>query len=135
MSENVVMERALIVMAVCLVVQTIGMSIAAVAAAMAWRRTKLALDLEMVEMRTRLDRVSNSVEDAAHAFREGVTAVHSAVDGTREVLKTAVTAVGNPKAALAMTAVRGWQWWRRTRAERRARLEAPQPKLWVPKKS
>ena len=136
MTESIVMERALVVMAVCLVIQTIGMTVGIMIAFREWRRTKAALDLQMADVRVRLDRVSATVEEAAHAVHQGVDAFHSAVDGTRDALKTAATFVSGPRTALALGAVRGWQWWRRLRNERRGRLAGtPQPKFWVSNES
>jgi hypothetical protein len=136
MTETVMTERALIVMAVCLVIQTIGMTIGSIAVFVTWRRTKLELDSQIAELRGKVDRVSDSVEQAAHAFEQSVSAVHDAVDGTREAVKTAAAIVSSPKTALAFGALRGLQWWKRVRAEQRARTAlVRQPRLIVRNRS
>ncbi|MEO8677971.1 MAG: hypothetical protein ABI665_02930 [Vicinamibacterales bacterium] len=138
MTETVVIERALIVMAVCLVIQTAGMCAGAISMFVAWRQAKRAIDEQMTEVRSRIsdvqarvDRVSDTVEDAAHAFKRSVTAVHDAVDHTQHAVQAAATLVASPKAALALGALRGLQWWRRSRSERRAGARPSPPKLVV----
>lgn len=136
MAETVMTERALMVMAVCLVIQTIGMTVGSIAVFVAWRRTKLALDSQVAELRTRVDRVSDSVEQAAHVFEQSVSAVHDAVDGTREAVRSAAAIVSSPRTALAYGALRGVQWWKRFRAEQRERTTVErQPRLIVRNRS
>lgn len=137
MTETVITERALMVMAVCLVIQTIGMTIGSIALIVAWRRTKFALDAQVAEMRVKVDRVADGVEQASLAFQQSVSAVHDAVDGTREAVKTAAAIVSSPKTALAFGALRGLQWWKRVRAEQRARaaMVRQQPRLIVRNRS
>jgi hypothetical protein len=136
MAESVLIERALIVMAVCMAIQTVGSLIMWVAAFVTYRRVTAAierataaLDIELSDMRARLDRVSDGIEQAALTLNRSASAIHDTVADTTHAIKTAASYVATPRAALALGVLRGLQWFRRMRAERAARAAASKPRL------
>jgi hypothetical protein len=132
-TDIAVLERALIVMAVCLVIQTLLFLAAAVAAFIAWRRASAALveakaaaEAQAAELRTHLIRISGTVDEAARALRRGTSAVDDVMTDMRDAMGTVRNSVGNvasvvtaPRAALALGLWRGVQMWRKRRAARR----------------
>lgn len=132
-TDIAVVERALIVMAVCLALQTLLMVVAGVAAFIAWRRTavavaetRLAAEAQVAELRARLDRISGTVDEAARALLRGTSAVDDVMTDVRDAMGTVRHSVGSvasavtaPRAALALGLWRGIQMWRRRRAARR----------------
>ena len=132
-TDIAVLERALIVMAVCLVIQTLLFLATAVAAFIAWRRASAALveakaaaEAQAEELRTHLIRISGTVDEAARALRRGTSAVDDVMTDMRDAMGTVRNSVGNvasvvtaPRAALALGLWRGVQMWRKRRAARR----------------
>jgi len=128
-TETAVLERALIVMAACMAIQTVIFVAAAVAGLVAWRRTTVALSeakAQVGELRVYLDRMSARVDEASSALIRGTAAVDEVVTDVREAMGTVKNSVGNvasivsgPKAALAMGLMKGVQIWRKRRAEQR----------------
>ena len=128
-TETAVLERALIVMAACMAIQTVIFMAAAVAGLVAWRRTTVALSeakAQVGELRVYLDRMSARVDEASSALIRGTAAVDEVVTDVREAMGTVKNSVGNvasivsgPKAALAMGLMKGVQIWRKRRAEQR----------------
>lgn len=132
-TDTAVLERALIVMAVCLVIQTALFIAAAVGGYIAWRRAAYALaeakamaETQAVELRGHLNRISATVDDAARALLKGSSAVDDVVNDMRDAMGTVRTSVGSvasavtaPRAALALGLWRGIQMWRKRRAPRR----------------
>jgi len=136
MAESVLIERALVVMAACLAIQTLGSLILWIAMFVAYRRVnaavekaKAAMDIELSDMRARLDRVSDGIEQAALTLNRSASAIHDTVADTTHAIKTAASYVATPRAALALGVVRGLQWFRRMRAERAAKAAAAKPRL------
>ena len=136
MAESAGIERALMVMAVCMAIQTVGSLVMWIAALVAYRRvnaaverTKAAIDIELSDMRARLDRVSDGIEQAALTLNRSASAIHDTVADTTHAIKTAASYVATPRAALALGLLRGLQWFRRMRAQRTARASAAKPRL------
>jgi hypothetical protein len=134
-TDIAVLERALIVMAVCLVIQTLLCLGAAVGAFIAWRRATEAVaearalaDAQVQELRAHLNRITASVEETGRALRRGSTAADDLIGDVRDAMGTVRDSVGSvasvvtaPRAALALGLWRGIQMWRK----RRATLEHP----------
>lgn len=132
-TDIAVLERALIVMAVCLVIQTLLCVTAAAAAVMAWRRATAALadvrakaDAQMQELRAHLDRITATVEETGRAVRRGSSAADDLIGDVRDAMGTMRDSMGSvasvvtaPRAALALGMWRGFQMWRRRRATTR----------------
>ena len=131
-TDIAVLERALIVMAVCLVIQTLLFVAAGVGAFVAWRRASAALVLaraaaeaQAAELRAHLNRITGSVEETARALRRGSSSVDDVITDVRDALGTVRDSVGSvtsvvtaPRAALALGLWRGFQMWRKRRAAR-----------------
>lgn len=131
-TDIAVLERALIVMAVCLVIQTLLFVAAGVGAFVAWRRASAALvqaraaaEAQAAELRAHLNRITGSVEDTARALRRGSSSVDDVMTDVRDALGTVRDSVGSvtsvvtaPRAALALGLWRGIQMWRKRRAAR-----------------
>jgi hypothetical protein len=132
-TDTAVLERALIVMAFSMAVQTLLFIAAAVGAFIAWRRTtdaladaKLVAEAQIAELRAYLDRIANTVDDTARALRRGTSAVDDVMTDVRDAMGTVRNSVGTvaqvvtaPRAALALGLWRGIQVWRRRRAAQR----------------
>ncbi len=137
-TDIAVLERALIVMAVCLVIQTLLFVSAGVGAFIAWRRASAALveakaaaEAQAAELRLHLIRISGTVDEAARALRRGSTAVDDVMTDVRDAMGTMRNSVGTvaavvaaPRAALALGVWRGIQMWRTHRAARRVETTA-----------
>ena len=131
-TDIAVLERALIVMAVCLVIQTLLFVAAGLGAFVAWRRASAALvqaraaaEAQAAELRAHLNRITGSVEDTARALRRGSSSVDDVMTDVRDALGTVRDSVGSvtsvvtaPRAALALGLWRGIQMWRKRRAAR-----------------
>jgi hypothetical protein len=131
-TDIAVLERALMVMAVCLVVQTLLFVAAGVGAFIAWRRASAALvearaaaEAQVAELRGHLNRITATVEDAGRAFRRGSSAADDLIGDVRDAVGTMRSSVGSvasvvtaPRAALALGLWRGFQMWRKRRATR-----------------
>lgn len=131
-TDIAVLERALIVMAVCLVIQTLLFVASGVGAFIAWRRASAALveakaaaEAQVAELRAHLIRISGTVDEAARALRHGTSAVDDVMTDVRDAMGTVRNSVGTvasvvtaPRAALALGLWRGIQMWRRRRAAR-----------------
>lgn len=137
-TDIAVLERALIVMAVCLVIQTLLFVAAGVGAFVAWRRASAALveakavaEAQVAELRAHLIRISGTVDQAARSLRRGTTAVDDVMTDVRDAMGTMKYSVGSvasvvtaPRAALALGVWRGIQMWRKRRAARRVEATA-----------
>lgn len=133
MTDTALVERALVVMAVCMAAQTLLFTAAAVAGFIAWRRATVALaearataESQVAELRAHLDRISSTVDEAARALLRGSSAVDDVMSDVRDAMGSVRSSVGNvasvvtaPRAALALGLWRGIQVWRRRRAARR----------------
>lgn len=144
MNDLAGMERALVVIAVCVVVQTLLVLGAALGAWLAYRRTAALASEQLKLLHAKTDDIAASVQKAVDAVDRGteafrlvmddarttVQAVSTAVDDARDSMRTVsdwtgnvVTAMSTPKAAAAYGVMRGVQWWRRRR-ETKARASA-----------
>lgn len=131
-TDIAVLERALIVMAVCLVVQTLLLLAGGIGAFMAWRRATAAMHHAQAaaarhvdELRAHLDRITATVEETGLALRRGTTAADGLIGDVRDAMGTVRDSVGSvasvvtaPRAALALGVWRGIQMWRKRRANR-----------------
>ena len=131
-TDIAVLERALVVMAVCLVVQTLLFIAAGIGAFLAWRRASLALaearalaQAQAAELHGHLNRITGTVEETARALRRSTSSAAGLVTEVRDVMGTVRDSVGSvasvvtaPRAALAIGLWRGLQMWRKRRAER-----------------
>lgn len=138
-TDIVVLERALVVMAICMAIQTVVSVGAAIAAVIAWRRAgeavaaaKASAELQVAELRNHLERMSTTVDATARALRHGTEAVDVAISDMRDTLGTVkrsvgtvATAVTAPRAALAVGVLQGINMWRRRKAARRMAAPAP----------
>ena len=132
-TDTVVLERALIVMAISLVVQTLLFAGAAIGAFIAWRRTAAALadakdkaEAQVAELRVYLDRMAATLDETSRAIRNGSTAVDDVMTDVRDAMGTVRNSVGTvaqvvsgPRAALALGLWRGINVWRKRRAAQR----------------
>jgi hypothetical protein len=132
-TDTAVLERALVVMAVMMSVQTLLFIGAAVAAVIAWRRASEALvaarvtaEAQVAELRTHLDRLSLTVDETARALRRGTSAADDLMTDVRDAMGTVRNSVGTvasvvsaPRAALAVGLWKGIQFWRKRRAAQR----------------
>jgi hypothetical protein len=121
------------VMAICMAIQTVLFAGAALVAFVAWRRAAVALaeakattEAQLIVLRSYLDRISGRVDDMAEAFVRGTSTVDGVVSDVRDAMGTMRSSVGTvasvvtaPRAALAMGLLRGFQMWRKRRAEQR----------------
>jgi hypothetical protein len=132
-TDTAVLERALVVMAIAMSVQTLLFIGAAVAAFIAWRRASDALavaivkaEAQLAEMRGYLDRMSLTVDETARALRRGTSAADDLMTDVRDAMGTVRNSVGTvasvvsaPRAALAVGLWKGIQFWRKRRAAQR----------------
>jgi hypothetical protein len=133
-----VLERALVIMAIAMSVQTLLFVAAAVGAFIAWRRASVALiearekaEAQVAELRGYLDRMAVTVEETALALRRGTATADDLMTDVRDAMGTVGNTVGSvasvvsaPRAALAMGLWKGVQIWRKRRAAQRLAAEA-----------
>jgi len=132
-TDTAVLERALVVMAICMAVQTVICIAASIGAFIAWRRATAALtdarvaaEAQVLELRAHLAHVSATVDEAARALIRGTSAVDGVMTDMRDAMGTVRNSVGTvasvvtgPKTALALGLLRGLQTWRKSRAAHR----------------
>ena len=132
-TDTVVLERALVVMAIALSIQTLLFLGAAVAAFVAWRRASVALaeaktkaEAQVAELRVYLDRMAHTVDETARAVRRGTSNADDLMSDVRDAMGTVTSSVGTvaaavsaPRAALAVGLLKGIQFWRKRRAAQR----------------
>ena len=137
-TDTVVLERALVVMAISMAVQTLLFIGAAIVAFIAWRRATAAIadakdraEAQVAELRVYLDRMAATVDDTARALRRGQDAVDDVMTDVRDAMGTVRNSVGSvaqvvsgPRAALALGLWRGIQIWRKRRAAQRVAAAA-----------
>jgi hypothetical protein len=133
-TDTAVLERTLMVMAVCMAIQTAMFVAAAIGGFIAWRRTtdalseaRAAAEAHIADLQAKFEHVSATVDEAASAVIRGASAVDGAVSDARESFGNVKSSVGSvakavaaPEAAIAMSLWRGYQFLRKRRA---ARLE------------
>lgn len=131
-TDIAVLERAVVVMAVCLAIQTLLFVGAAIGAFLAWRRASEAVaeakalaQAQAAEFHAHLGRVTATVEETARALRRSSSSADDLVGDVRDVVGTVKDSVGSvasavtgPRAALAIGLWRGLQMWRKRRAAR-----------------
>ena len=129
------LETALVVMAVCMVIQTLMLVGVAVGAYIAYRRAanalaeaKLAAEAHIGELRGQVQRIAATVDDTAAALKRGTETVDGVMTDVRDAMGTMRNSVGTvasvvsaPRTALALGLWKGLQSWRR---HRDARVEA-----------
>jgi len=132
------LETVLIVMAVCMVVQTLMFIGVAVGAYMAYRRAeaalaevKLSAQGHIDELRGQVQRIAATVDDTAAALKRGTNAVDGVMTDVRDAMGTVrnsvgtvATVVSGPRTALALGLWKGLQTWRRHRDARRVEAAA-----------
>ena len=137
-TDTAVLERALVIMAIAMSIQTLLFVGAAVGAFMAWRRASAALiearekaEAQVAELRGYLDRMALTVEETALALRRGTATADDLMTDVRDAMGTVGNTVGSvasvvsaPRAALAMGLWKGIQIWRKRRAAQRLAAEA-----------
>lgn len=119
-------------------IQTLMCVAAAIGGFVAWRRTTEALAetkaeamVQIAELRGHVERVSATVDDAAHALMRGTAAVDDVMTDVRDAMGTVRHSVGTvasavtaPRAALALGVLRGLQAWRKSREAHRVEAAA-----------
>jgi hypothetical protein len=137
-TDIAVLERAMVVMAASMVVQTLLCIAGAVAAFVAWRRATAALieakalvQAQAIELRGHLERMSDTVDETAQALRHGTQSVDEVITDVRDAMGTVSRSVGSvasavnaPRAALAIGVLQGIQYWRKRRAAQRVAAAA-----------
>ena len=137
-TDIAVLERALLVMAVCLVIQTLLFLAAGVGAFIAWRRAtaaveaaRAAAEAQVAELRAHLNRITASIEETGRSLRRGTTSADDLIGDVRDAMGTVRDSVGTvasvvtaPRAALAFGLWRGFQMWRKRRAARDVEVTA-----------
>ena len=132
-TDTVVMERALIVMAIAMSLQAllfvgaaIGAFIAFRKASQAFEEAKSALNVQIAHLRAHVDRISGTVEEVAGTVRRGTTAVGDVVEDVRQAIGTVGSSLNSvasvvtaPRAAVALGVLRGLKMWRRHRVAQR----------------
>lgn len=135
-TDIAVLERAIVVMAICMALQTLLFIAGAFAAFVAWQRAsqalveaKAATEAQVAELRTYIDRMAHNVDEVASAVVHGASTVDGVVADVRDAMGTVSRSVGSvasavtaPRAALALGLFRGYQVWQKRRAAQR--LEA-----------
>jgi hypothetical protein len=137
-TDTAVLERALVVMAIAMSIQTLLFIAAAVGAFIAWRRAAAAIEdakakaeAQVAELRVYLDRMAVTVDETARALRSGtstaddlMTDVRDAMGMVRSSVGTVASVVSAPRAALAVGLLKGIQLWRKRRAAQRVAAAA-----------
>ena len=137
-TDSAGLETALIVMAVCMVIQTVMFVGLAVGSYIAYRRAgdalaqvRLSAETHIDELRGQVQRIAATVDDTAAALKRGTTAVDGAMNDMRDAMGTVRNSVGSvasvvsaPRAALALGLWKGLQTWRRHRGAQRTEAAA-----------
>src|SRR5215213_7443447 len=115
-TDTAVLERALVIMAIAMSIQTLLFVGAAIGAFIAWRRASEAVaeaktkaEAQIAELHVYLDRLTATVDETARVFRRGtstaddlMTDVRDAMGTVRNSVGTVASVVSAPRAALAM---------------------------------
>lgn len=132
-TDSAGLETALVVMAVCMVIQTLMFVGVAVGAYIAYRRAgealaevKLSAEAHIDELRGQVQRIAATVDDTAEALKRGTSAVDGVMTDMRDAMGTVRNSVGTvasvvsgPRTALALGLWKGLQTWRRRRDAQR----------------
>jgi hypothetical protein len=126
MPDSATVETTLVVIAVSLAVQTALLAGGAVAVWFGYRRAVAAVRDEVRELRATSDDIARTLQRTADAVGRGSDAVGAAVTDARDAVhsvgaltSTVATAISAPRTAAAMGVLRGVQWWRRRRQQKR----------------
>jgi ABC-type transporter Mla subunit MlaD len=137
-TDSAVLETVLIVIAVCMAIQTVMFIGVAIGGLIAYRRAtvaltaaKVAAEAQVAELRERLQHVSATVDDAAQALIRGTSAVDDVMTDVKDAMGTVRNSVGTvasvvagPRTALALGLLKGLQTWRRRRDAQRIEATA-----------
>jgi ABC-type transporter Mla subunit MlaD len=137
-TDTAVLENALMVMAICMAIQTVMFIAIGVGGFIAWRRTnvvlteaKLAAEAQLVELHRNLGHVSATVDDVAAALirttataNDVMTDVRGAMGTVRNSVGTVASVVSGPRTALALGLWKGLQTWRKRRDAQRIEAAA-----------
>lgn len=137
-TDTAVLETALMVMAVCMAIQTVMCVAAAIGGYIAYQRAtaalidaKLAAEAQVAELRGHLEHVSATVDEAARALIRGTSAVDDVMTDVRDAMGTVRNSVGTvasvvagPRTALALGLWKGLQTWRKRRDAQRIEAAA-----------
>ena len=137
-TDTAALETALIVMAICMAIQTLLFLGAAVGAYIAWRRASEALtearaaaEAQVLVLRGHLEHVTATVDDAARALIRGTSAVDEVMTDVRDAMGTVRNSVGTvasvvsgPRTAIALGLWKGLQTWRKRRDAQRIEATA-----------
>ena len=132
-TDSAALETALIVMALCMVLQTLMFVGVAVGAYIAYRRAgealaevKLSAEAHIDELRGQVQRIAATVDDTAAALKRGTNAVDGVMTDMRDAMGTVRNSVGSvasvvsgPRTALALGLWKGLQTWRKRRDAQR----------------
>jgi hypothetical protein len=132
-TETAVLDRAVVVMAICMAIQTLMFIGVAIGGFIAWQRTtaamreaKAVVDAQLADLRLHLAHMSETVDQTAGALRRGTEAVDGvmtdisdAMGTVRHSVGSVASAVASPKSALAWGVLQGLQALRK----RRSRLD------------
>lgn len=138
-TDTAVLERAMIVMAVCMVLQPLMFLAVSIAGVVAWRRTsdavrdaRTAVDAQLFELRAHLAHMADTVDETADALRRGTEAVDGVMTDMRHTIGSVRSSVGSvasvvssPGTALAMGLLQGIHVLRKRRAAGRSSEAAP----------
>jgi hypothetical protein len=133
-TDTDVLGRALVVMAICMAIQTVMLVGLAVGAFIAWRRATAALadakalaEAQASELRERFEHVSATVDEAAQALIRGTATADGVMNDLRDAMGSVRSSVGSvasvvtgPRTAIALGLLKGLQTWRNRRDAQRA---------------
>jgi hypothetical protein len=137
-TDTAVLEQTLVVMAICMAIQTVMLVAVSIGGFIAWRRATHALaaatavaEAQVLELRGQLERVSATVDEAARALIRGTSAVDGVMTDMRDAMGTVRNSVGTvasvvtgPRTALALGLLRGLRTWRKRRTAQRMEAAA-----------
>jgi len=132
-TDIAVLERAMVVMAVAMAIQTLLLVAGVIAAFVAWRRAadamaeaRLMAEAQAQQLRAHLERMSDTVDETARALRHGTAAVEDVITDARDAVGTVRNSMGTvasvvtgKRAALAVGLYKGFQIWRQRRDRQR----------------
>jgi hypothetical protein len=138
-TDIAVVERALMVMAAAMAIQTLLFVGGAIGAFIAWRKasaaleeTKATVNAQLAQLQLHVTRLSATADEVMGSVRRGTDAVGAVVSDVTDAVGTVRNSVGTvaavvtaPRAALALGVVRGIKLWRKHRASQRLAAAAP----------
>lgn len=125
--DPVIVERALIVMAVCAALQVLMMGGVLIGLFVAWQRARRLADEQLAALHARLDDVSQKVQTAVTAVDRVAGGTNALVHDAGDVVRSVASAMAAPRTVLlagaARMAGRALARWRGTRAARSSHWE------------